>query len=382
MTRRTLKILVAGFLAVVVLLLVVGQVLHAAGVDVLCISNENGRWRLIRCVEETAFMADTAPTELSADAQPVLIDTDMAADDWMAIQYLLGRHDVDVRAITVTGAGEAHCGPGVQNALDLVALASRPEIPVTCGREAPLAGDHAFPQSWRTNVDALAGISLPRSPREPHGQDAVDLIRETVRDAGGNLEIIALGPLTNLAGAFLDDPSLAEQVEGVYIMGGAFAVPGNLNDAPEMGVGNVAAEWNIYVDPHAAALVVASGAPVTFVPLDASNHVPLDEEFYHRLGEDRTTPEAEFVYQVLTRNIGFVRSGEYYFWDPLTAAIAVDESLGTFETQPVAVIEGGGPESGATRVDERGDPVRIATAADGDGFRQVFLDVLNGRAAK
>ncbi len=165
-------------------------------------------------------------------------------------------------------------------------------------------------------------------------------------------------------------------------MGGAFAVPGNLTDAPEMGIDNVAAEWNIYVDPHAAAVVVASGAPVTFVPLDASNHVPLDETFYHRLGEERTTPEAEFVYQVLTRNIGFVRSGEYYFWDPLTAAIAVDESLGTFETQPVSVIEGGGPESGATRVDERGDLVRIATAADGDGFRQVFLDVLNGSATK
>jgi len=80
------------------------------------------------------------------------------------------------------------------------------------------------------------------------------------------------------------------------------------------------------VDPHAAALVVETSAAVTFVPLDASNHVLLDEAFYNRLAEDRFTPDAELVYMVLTQNIGFVRSGGYYFWDPLTAAIAVLEN--------------------------------------------------------
>jgi pyrimidine-specific ribonucleoside hydrolase len=382
MKKRSLRIAIVVLLVIVVLVLVSGPLLKALGVEVLCISTENGRLRFARCGGETALTADTTPPRLSADAQPTLIDTDMAADDWMAILYLLQRPDVDVRAITVTGAGEAHCGPGVQNALDLVALAGRPEIPVTCGRETSLEGDRVFPQSWRTNVDALAGISIPSNPSQPRGQDAVGLIASTIRDAAGDLEIIALGPLTNLAEAFLGDPSLTEEIEQIYIMGGAFFVPGNVSDAPEMGIDNVAAEWNIYVDPHAAALVVTSGAPVTFVPLDASNHVLLDEAFYDRLGEDRTTPEAEFVHQVLTQNIGFVRSGDYYFWDPLTAAIALDESLGTFDMQSVLVIEGEGPESGATRLDEGGTPVRIATAAAGKRFKQLFLDVLNGRVAE
>ena len=118
------------------------------------------------------------------------------------------------------------------------------------------------------------------------------------------------------------------------------------------------------------------------MPLDASNHVLLDEGFYDRLGEDRTTPEAEFIYRVLAQNIGFVRSSDYYFWDPLTAAIAVDESIGTIETQPVIVIGEEGSESGATRLDENGSPVRIATAASGERFKQLFLDVLNGRVAE
>ncbi|HEX5823244.1 MAG TPA: nucleoside hydrolase, partial [Candidatus Limnocylindrales bacterium] len=77
----------------------------------------------------TTAAASTGPT------RPVVIDTDMAADDWLAILLLLGRPDVDVRAITVTGTGEAHCAPGVRNARALVELAGKPPIPVACGRE-------------------------------------------------------------------------------------------------------------------------------------------------------------------------------------------------------------------------------------------------------
>ena len=377
--KKILLISAVVLLILVILVMVAGPFLKALGVDVLCITEENGRNRLVRCGGESVLSADTSPPELAAGAQPVLIDTDMAIDDWMAILYLLQLPDVDVRAITVTGAGEAHCRPGVQNALDLVALAGRPEIPVTCGRETPLEGDRVFPQSWRDNVDSLASVSIPSNSNQPVKQDAVELIASTVRDKPGELLILALGPLTNLAEAFLSDSSLAGEIEQLYIMGGAFSVQGNVHVVPELPSDNEAAEWNIYVDPKAAAIVVASGAPITFVPLDASNQVLLDEAFYDRLGRYRTTPEAEFVYRVLTKSIDFVRSGKYFFWDPLTAAIAVDESLGNFETKPVIVITEEGLESGATRIDDSGRPVRIATTAAGERFIGHFLDVLNGR---
>ncbi len=107
-----------------------------------------------------------APTA-SGGPRAVVIDTDMAADDWLAILYLLGRLEVNVKAITVAGRGEAHCGPGVRNALGLVALAGQPDIPVACGRETPLAGDHAFPDPWRDRVDTLFGLSLPANPNQP-----------------------------------------------------------------------------------------------------------------------------------------------------------------------------------------------------------------------
>ena len=95
-----------------------------------------------------------------------MIDTDMAGDDWLAILYLLSRPEVEVEGITVTGTGEAHCEPGVGHALELVALAGEPDIPVACGRETPLSGD-TFPDEWREGVDALLGHDLPDDLNSP-----------------------------------------------------------------------------------------------------------------------------------------------------------------------------------------------------------------------
>ena len=109
---KTKRLIILGdvLLSIVILLLVSGPILNAMGVEVFCISNEAGRVRLERCGGDTGLTVDEAPPTLSIDAQPTIIDTDMAVDDWMAILYLLQLSSVDVRAITITGAGEAHCG--------------------------------------------------------------------------------------------------------------------------------------------------------------------------------------------------------------------------------------------------------------------------------
>jgi pyrimidine-specific ribonucleoside hydrolase len=301
----------------------------------------------------------------------------MAPDDWLAILYLLGRPEVEVRAITVTGAGEAHCAPGVRHALDLVALAGQPDIPVTCGRETPLRGDHVFPTSWRERVDNLLGLSLPENPHTPANESAVELLQRTVRESPRPVHVLALGPLTNLAEALETEPSLADKVQGITVMGGAVHAPGNVG--PSSDIDNDVAEWNLYVDPHAAAIVLRSGAPVTLVPLDATNHAPLTMDFYRRIRRDHKTPVARFAYQVLTQVLDFIRGGEYYFWDPLAAAISVDGSLAEYEDQPLVVIEEEGPQSGRTTIHEDGHPTRVAVRADRARFEKLFLDALNGR---
>lgn len=317
------------------------------------------------------------PHPVAADAQPMVIDTDMAADDWLAILYLLGRSDVDVKAITVTGTGEAHCLAGTRNALDLAVLAGRPEIPVACGRETPLEGDHTFPISWRESVDNLLGLSLPENTNGPSSESAVELLTQIVRESPRKVHIVALGPLTNVAEALEAEPSLVDNLQMITIMGGAVHVPGNVG--PSSDIENDVAEWNIYVDPHAAAVVFRSGAPITLVPLDATNYVPLTMDFYKRLKKDRTTPVAEFAYRVLTQNEDVVHSGWYYFWDQVTAAIATDESLATFQELTLTVVEEEGPESGRTLASDAGHSVRVAMTADQARFEMLVLDKLNGR---
>jgi len=318
------------------------------------------------------------PTTFTGTVRPVIIDTDMAADDWMAILYLLNRPDVSVAAITVSGTGEAHCEPGIKNAMDLTALAGQPDIPVSCGRTTPLQGEHAFPTDWRTRVDALAGLTLPGNPAPLTPQSAVDLLTAKIKSTPGKVTLIALGPLTNLAEALQSAPEIMENIEMVYIMSGAVDVPGNVGFS-HAGIDNAVADWNIYVDPHAAAIVLQSGVPVTLVPLDATNHVPVTTNFIERLKDDRTTPEAMFVFEVLSKTeyYDFVKRGGFYFWDPLAAAILTDNSLAVFENRNITVIEEEGNQSGRTLAGESGTPIRVAVDVEAERFEQLFLDTLN-----
>ena len=318
------------------------------------------------------------PTPFTGTVRPVIIDTDMASDDWMAILYLLNRPDVSVEAITVTGTGEAHCEPGIKNAMDLAALAGQPDIPVSCGRTTPLQGNHTFPSDWRTRVDTMAGLTLQSNPAPVTPLSAVDLLTDKILSMPDKVTIITLGPLTNLAEVLQSAPEIKENIEMVYLLGGALDVPGSVG-VSHAGIDNSVADWNVYVDPHAAAIVLQSGVPVTLVPVDATNQVPVTMKFYQRLKDDRKTPEAMFVFDVLskTQYYDFVRSGGYYFWDPLAAAILTDNSLAVFENRNLAVIEEESNQSGRTQASENGAPVRVAVDVEAERFEQLFLDTLN-----
>jgi inosine-uridine nucleoside N-ribohydrolase len=311
-------------------------------------------------------------------ARPVVIDTDMAADDWLAILYLLHRPDIAVQAITVSGTGEAHCGPGVTNARGLLALAGYPAIPVSCGRETPLRGDHTFPAAWREGSDGLEGLRLPPVAGPAETRPAPALLTAVIEAAPRPVTLLALGPLTNVAEALQSTPALRQKLAGITIMGGAVTVPGNIAESA-VPVANPHAEWNIYIDPYAASIVFQSGVPLTLIPLDATNHVPVNPAFYARIKAQHTTPAATFAYDLLAKNPDFVQSGDYHFWDSLTAAALTDPTLVTFEEMRLGVVEAEGPESGRTQAVAAGVLVRVAVAADASRFEQMLLATLNGQ---
>lgn len=313
----------------------------------------------------------------AARPRPVIVDADMAMDDILALMVLLNHPAVDLRAITVTGTGEAHCAPGVRHALGLLEQAQGyASVPVACGRETPLAGTQEFPAEWRAQVDRLYGLALPPTDRQPSPLTAVELILETVSASPEKVTLIALGPLTNLAEAFQVDPTLAQRLEMVYIMGGAVDVPGNVGPSSPQ-IDNPYAEWNIFADPHAASLVLQSGVPTTWIGLDATRYTEANQAFFESLRARQDTLEARFAYNLMYINQGMLFSGGYQFWDVLTSLVALDENLARFEQVSLSVVETPGPELGRTIRDPQGAPARFATWADGPGFERAFLFMLN-----
>jgi len=307
--------------------------------------------------------------------KPVIFDTDMAHEDMISALFLLSHPNVELKAITVTGTGEAHCAPGVVNALGLVKVSGHEEIPVTCGREMPLSGNHEFPAELRQGADDAYGVTIPKGG-EPSELSAADLIIDIVQNSDEPVTIVAVGPLTNIAEAIQKDPSITSNIQDIFIMGGAVKVEGNVGNSG-VGIDNQHAEWNIYIDPVAANIVFDSGAPITLVPLDATKDVPVTRKFYTALGDNLNTPSANLVYEILAANLDFVDSGGLQFWDSLTSAIFTDESIATFEEMKLRVVEEEGPGSGYTKSDPNGSTIRVATSADRGKFEGLLLTILN-----
>lgn len=322
----------------------------------------------------TAALATPQGT-IAVPTRTILFDTDVAGDDLVALAFLLATPHVTIAAITVSGTGEAHCEPGVDVVLRLLERLSAPDIPVACGRETPLAGNHTFPDAWREGVDNGMGLVLPTTARKPSTSTAVELVSSLSKEHA-DLTVLSTGPLTNLADAMLADPELAERLGQVVIMGGAIHVPGNLLccGAPE---GNAVAEWNIYVDPRAAKVVVESGMQPTFVSLDSTNAVPVTTAFADRVMHPATeTPGARLVADLFFAN-QFMRLGDYYLWDPLAALVAAGYPVGALTPASITVIEEEGPASGGTRPVDGEPNIVFLTNVDGTAALETLLRVLS-----
>ncbi len=307
----------------------------------------------------------------AANPRPVVIDSDMTTDDFMATLFLLNDPDVSVKAITVTGTGWAFCDAGVRAALGLVALTNYGDVPVSCWTDKPLLGDSPVPNDWRTTVEGIDALGLPQGG-SPSDMNAVDLFTSTVQNSPEKVTVLEIGPMTNIGKAFEATPSLVDNIEMIYIMGGAV-------DAPGSGVSddNKTAEWNIYLDPLAARLVFESGAPITLVPLDATNDVPVTPDFMQTLESSQNSPETQFVYKALSASTNSINAGSYYFWDPLAGAVLGDPSLVTLTDRMVDVVDTPGPEFGRTKPVGNGPHIMVATKPDGATFEQLLIDTWN-----
>ncbi|NHN88278.1 nucleoside hydrolase [Acetobacter conturbans] len=191
----------------------------------------------------------------------IVIDTDPGQDDALTILLALASPEIELLGVT-TVAGNVGVRQATINALKTMELAGRPDVPVHAGAERPLLRPlvNATHVHGRTGFE---GVDLPDPTIEAAPGHAVDfLIRTVMGNAPGAITICAIGPMTNIALALSREPALRERIGRIVTMSGAFSEVGNITPT---------AEFNIYVDPHAAAIVLESGIPVTMLPLDVTH---------------------------------------------------------------------------------------------------------------
>ena len=273
----------------------------------------------------------------------IIIDTDPGIDDSLAILLALASPEVQLEGLTVVH-GNSSTEQGVTNALSVLELANANHIPVAHGCDLPLVQPSLLAPETHGNK-GLGYSQLPRPVSRPIVQKGSDFLIEQIMSNPGEITLVAIGPLTNIAFAIRQEPRIVKAVKELFIMGGAIRHEGNTTPL---------AEFNTYVDPHAAHIVYHSGMPITLTPLDVTYQCIL-------LAND-----VERIKQVESDIPSFIEDATRFYMefhddyqgiqgcvinDPMTLALTFAPELCDYEEHYVDVDISGGISMGKTFAD-------------------------------
>lgn len=299
----------------------------------------------------------------------IIIDTDPGVDDALAFLLALASPEIKLEALTTT-QGNVTLETATRNALAVLELAKASHIPVVAGSVVPLVQ----PLRASAYVHGESGIGnskLPAPKSKPLEQHAVDYLIHRVLAEPGELSIFPIGPLTNIAMAIRKEPKFARAVRELVIMGGAIHESGNVTPL---------AEFNIFVDPHAAHVVFHAGIPITLIPLDVTHKCLLKPEHIERLIKTKS-PISRFIkdsvetYFKFSYDRGFAGCALH---DPLTLATIIAPELLALREYHVDVDHSGGVAMGKTFADvfsvtKQSANMKVAMAVRGEDFIELFV---------
>ena len=269
----------------------------------------------------------------------VIIDTDPGVDDALALLLAMRSPELKIEAITPV-AGNVPLELTLPNALRMVEIAGRTDIPVAAGAKQPLMR-RLVTAAYAHGENGLGGAVFPEPTIKPVAESAAQVIRQIVRKYPGEVTLLPIGPLTNIATALNLDSELAGMVRGIVMMGGSLS-GGNITPA---------AEFNVYVDPEAARIVFQSGIPITMVGLDATRKTSLTEE-HVRVLEAAQNPVSQAAAKIGRNAINHNRERGFLIGpnmhDSLAVAAFLDSSLVTLKEYYVDVETTGELTAGET----------------------------------
>ncbi len=284
------------------------------------------------------------------------LDCDTGIDDAIALAHLLSRPSVSLVSIS-TVSGNTTARQAAANTIDLLALAGRDDIPVAVGAHDPLAGVYRGGAAHVHGRDGIGDIRLPRTGGKEAELTGPRQIVCSAAEHPGQLELLAIGPLTNLGRALELEPALPSLIKHVTIMGGAVWVPGNIHPR---------AEANLANDPEAAQAVFAADWPITLVPLDVTLRHSIGIEEQRALAERGTafhTALADMLDTYLDHYQRFYGERRAALHDPLASMIAVGDSRPTgLRRTPLTVDPSPLDSRGWTRPGGNGAAVDVVSA--------------------
>jgi purine nucleosidase len=311
----------------------------------------------------------------SQDRCPIIIDTDPGQDDAVAILFALGASDrLDVRAITAV-AGNVPLSLTAKNARTVLGWASRTDIPVYAGCPRPLVREPVTAEHVHGET-GLDGVPLDEPKVELANGHAVDFLIKALGNARpASITLCLLGPMTNLAAALVQDPDIRRGIKEVVLMGGGYHVRGNVTPN---------AEFNVYADPEAAAVVFGSGIPLVVLPLDVTHQALSTKERIARL--EKLGNRGGALIAAILRSHGSVEIKQMGtdggpLHDPTVVAYLLQPSLFSGRTVNVTVETRSELTLGETVVDWHGVTRRPANALwlnriDSDGFYELLTETV------
>lgn len=308
----------------------------------------------------------------------VIIDTDTAGDDTTAI--LTALHYFQVEGITMV-SGNIDFDQQVENALYTLELADPDyHIPVYKGHRDPIMTLEGTKHTTEERIfasDGMGNSNFPKAQQRPESGHAVDFMIDTIKNNPGEIEILAIGPLTNIAMAIKRDPSIIQDIKHLWIMGGVNHAPGNIR---------AVAEFNFNTDPEAVKIVLHSGIDMTMVTWDAclDYGVLYDEDLDELAALDTAGTKFFFDVNLHVKEFEFKKRGVNGVTcpDSLAVAIAANEQIMTKANSYYVDIELGSPLTrGYNIVDVEGDlqlapNVRVCEEVNSEAFKEIIKNVL------
>jgi inosine-uridine nucleoside N-ribohydrolase len=291
----------------------------------------------------------------------IIIDTDPGVDDAIAILMALACPGLNILGLTSVG-GNVSLSWATRNARSLLEFAQRPEIPVARGASRPRRGRFPYARHFHGATGLTRRLPLPRTP--PLRTGAVDFLHQHIARYPGQITLVALGPLTNLARLERRYPKILHRLASLVVMGGAVNTPGNVT--PQ-------AEFNFYSDPVAAGEVLGTGVPLTLVDLGACRQAAVTRKAAETLKSGQ--PLGRLVVQLLHHWFEHDETRERFeFYDPLTLAAAIDPAVLRTRRLALAVETGDPDHLGQSRVLAAGGPISVVEQVD----RERFFGLLSG----